>query len=271
VDRIAAQTLIGPPLLGSLHAAAMPQKDQLCGPFWGALALRSHGHDSYDGDDVDQDLVAVLARSSLADEDPRLSLPPHASPRLDYRLQLPTAPRPSLAGTSSQGLAEAVENVSRGELVALPIAGPWTESSVFELTALVNQLVPAATVVANGRTGLLWPTRPPPHALLDHLAGRPTDDLPSEWDVGHFFNLAALLSGPGGALVLIRDTYPTLGWNGYHLQPAGALAAALLRGDGREGGILVLCASDESEVLRKELERQSYDLRHWNNGTPAPG
>ena len=33
-----------------------------------------------------------------------------------------------------------------------------------------------------------------------------------------------------GALVIVRDTYRQLGWGGYHLQPAGAVAAALESG-----------------------------------------
>ena len=34
----------GPPDFALLHERAMPQKDQLCGAFWGALALSAAGH-----------------------------------------------------------------------------------------------------------------------------------------------------------------------------------------------------------------------------------
>ena len=41
-----------------------------------------------------------------------------------------------------------------------------------------------------------------------------TDPPPADWDTGHFVELAQLLRGRRGALVLVRDSYPTLGWAG---------------------------------------------------------
>jgi len=43
-----------------LHAAELPQKDELCGCFWATLALRLHGEES-----VEQDDVALLAGSAI--------------------------------------------------------------------------------------------------------------------------------------------------------------------------------------------------------------
>jgi glutamine synthetase len=37
--------------LAGLHERAIPQKDQLCGPFWGALTLTAAGHPT-DQDEV---------------------------------------------------------------------------------------------------------------------------------------------------------------------------------------------------------------------------
>ncbi|MDQ4081798.1 MAG: hypothetical protein M3123_02765, partial [Actinomycetota bacterium] len=57
-------------------------------------------------------------------------------------------------------------------------------------------------------------------------------------------------------------------WKGYHLQPPEALAAALERGDGREGGVLCLLDAEAERSLRERLDGDGYELRYWDNGTP---
>jgi hypothetical protein len=47
--------------LAALHERAIPQKDQLCGPFWGALVL------AVAGQPTDQDEVALRAGTTLAE------------------------------------------------------------------------------------------------------------------------------------------------------------------------------------------------------------
>jgi hypothetical protein len=84
-------------------------------------------------------------------------------------------------------------------------------------------------------------------------------------------SLAGYVRGPGGVLVAIRDTYPQLGLGGYHLQPAGALAAALERGDGLEGGVLCACDARAAETLAVRLGEGGFELRHWDNGSPDCG
>jgi hypothetical protein len=79
--------------------------------------------------------------------------------------------------------------------------------------------------------------------------------------------IAACVSGSGGALIALRDTYPQLGWDGYHLQPAGAVAAALERGDGNEGGVLCACEAPVAEALAGRLGEAGFELRHWDNGS----
>src|ERR687894_407069 len=81
--------------LAGLHERSIPQKDQLCGPFWGSLALTAAGHPA------DQDDVALRAGTTLAEGDPAEWLPPGASPRTDYALSIPTATDEASAGTSS--------------------------------------------------------------------------------------------------------------------------------------------------------------------------
>ena len=257
--------------LASLHARALPQKDNLCGAFWVALALQAAGFTERGGEPVDQDLVALRAGTRLPAGDPASFVPRGAAPRRDYRLRLPLADDPAAFGTSVPALARALVELSDGDLASVPVAGPWEPARVLELVEAVAAAVPSAILVANLRSGRLWGSRPDATVLLAHLAGAAVDPPPPEWDVGHFATLVATIRGPGASLVVVRDTYPSLGWRGYHLQPPEALAAALERGDGREGGVLGLCAARDGDALRARLAENGFVLRHWNNGTPDPG
>ena len=251
--------------LARLHAEEMPQKDQLCGAFWGALALTAAGHPA------DQDEVALRASTTLAEGDPAEWLPPGASPRTDYRLSLPAAPDEASSGTSAPALARSIGELSGGALAVVPVAGPWSADTLPFLVEISAAVAPECTLVANLRTGRLWGSKPPARHLLDHLLGLPVEAPAPDWDCGHFLAIVASLSGPGGALVALRDPYAELGWGGYHLQPAVAVAAALERGDGHEGGVLCVLESSGAEALASRLEEAGFELRHWDNGTPDGG
>lgn len=251
----------GPPGFNDLHERAMPQKDQLCGAFWGALTLAAAGHA------VDQDKVALRAGTSLAEGDPAGWLPPGASPRTDYGVSLPVSHDDGSSGTSASALARSIEELSGGTLSAVPVAGPWSAETIVALVEVVAAEAPECTLVANLQTGRLWGSRPPVGILLDHLLGRSVEAPPPDWEAGHFLTIVAAVKGPGGALIALRDTYPELGWGGYHLQPVGAVAAALERGDGSEGGVLCLCAASDATNLAERLRASGFIVRHWDNGT----
>jgi hypothetical protein len=253
--------------LAALHAYELPQKDNLCGCFWGAIALRAAGIEAIDGEPVDQDLLAAQAGTTLPEGDPHTFVPAGETPRRDYRLPLPVAADPHTGGTSARALARALERLSGGRLGVVPVAGPWSRDSVVELVE-TGAAAARTTLIANVRTGRLWGSRPHPSALLAYLAGHDVETPPPDWDTGHYVNLAALLRGPVGTLVVVRDSYRSLGWNAHHLQPADALARALQRGDGREGGVLFICPSADDPPLRVRLREAGYAVRHWDNGTP---
>jgi hypothetical protein len=257
----------GPPVLASLHAAELPQKDQLCGAFWGSLALRAFGFVEADGEAIDQDAVAREAGTTLAGGDPAQWVPPGASPRGDHRLTFPEA-SDEASGTAAPGVARAIDVLSGGALRAVPVAGPWDAGLVVALLRELEALGEAVVPVANVRTSGFWGSHPDPGLLVDVLAGREVaEPPPPDWDVGHFVGLAVLVEGSGGALVAVRDTYRALGAAGYHVQPAGALAAALRRDDGKEGGVLCVAAAAEADRLEADLRELGFDVRHWDNGS----
>jgi hypothetical protein len=228
--------------LAKLYAAERQQKDNLCGCFWGALVLRSAG----------------------VEVDPQTHVAPGATPRNDYRVELPVDPAPGVAGTAAPAVARAIERLSAGALAAIPVAGPWTAESVRTLM----DVAAAATLIANVRTGAFWGSRPDPATVLAHLRGEEVEPPPPDWDVGHFVNFAALVRGPAAELVVVRDTYQELGLAGHHLQPPGRVAAALRRDDGHEGGVLAVIGSAQAARLRERLGGEGFELRHWHNGTP---
>ena len=267
----AATTATGVDRIASLHARDMPQKDSLCGCFWASLVLRAAGVESPDRDPLDQDRVAVEAGTILPDADSARLVPPGEAPRRDYRLALPKAVDPSLGGTAAPALARALESLAGGRLTVVPVAGPWDERSVVALVEAAASTAPDTALLANIRTGPLWPARSHPAALLDYLAGRDGAAEPHEWDTGHFVNLAAVVRGGERAVIVVRDSYRSLGWDGHHLQPPHALASALARGDGREGGVLCIAGASDAPALADRLAADGFDIRHWDNGTPDPG
>ena len=88
------------------YAAEGQQMDNLCGCFWASLALRAAGIDA------DQEAVALEARSILPGGDPQTHVAPGATPRCDYRVELPLAAVPASAGTAAPPLRAAIERLS---------------------------------------------------------------------------------------------------------------------------------------------------------------
>ena len=239
------------------------QRDNLCGPFHAARLLRDAGVSDWNGEPLDQDLVALHAGSVLPDVEIGPQVPPGAENLRDYRFELPRAEH-ARAGTTLTGLVHAIEKLSDGRLACVPLTGEWN-------VAAVEQLVPAAReagarLIANVRTGLFWGSRPPLEALLAVLDGTDVPEPPpADWDAGHFVGLAELVRGRRGSLVLVRDSYPTLGWGGAHLQPPSAVAAALNRGDGRDGGVLAVGRDECAAEIRALAGQLGLHVRMWDN------
>src|SRR5438128_11770029 len=126
---------------------AAQQKDNLCGPFWAARLLADAGIETWDGEQLDEDLVALRAGTFLPEPDDG-SVPPGAESRTGYRFELPRV-EPALSGTAAGRLAEAIEGASRGILRCVPIRRAWTEQRVSELVDGAR----GARLIANVRTG----------------------------------------------------------------------------------------------------------------------
>jgi Family of unknown function (DUF6885) len=248
---------------GGDDAALQQQRDNLCAAFHGARILCSAGFVDFEGTPIDQDLVALHAGTKLPAPPEGPQVPAGAVSLLDYRHRLPRV-EPGRAGTTPGGLAEAIVSLSGGRLECVPVRGGWSATVVEGLLDRAASL--AARLIANIRTGPLWVSRPPIEAVLALLAGAEPPEVPgAEWDVGHFVELTALVRGRGGALVIVRDSYPSLGWNAHHLQPPELLARALTRDDGREGGVLAVVAEGTGAAVRRMANELSLEPELWDN------
>jgi hypothetical protein len=252
--------------LARLHALELPQKDELCGAFSTLLTLRLAGIGAADGEPFDQDTVGQAAGSMLGPEHYDEDLPPGEAGRTDYRLEHPRAAA-EIAGTSAGGLVRAVAELSAGRRVALGLTGPWTVETVERLLEIARTEKDAALVLNVG-TRFFWGSRPPVADLLAYLATGDASAGPEpEWAVGHFVGCLGVLRGERGTLVLISDTYDTLGLHGVHLQPIERVVAALRREGMTPGGALLMLPGARRDAVSSTLVRAGLELGVWDNGS----
>jgi hypothetical protein len=252
------------------HALELPQRDDLCGAFCGALALDAAGFADHGGEPVDQDAVALAAGSFVSGVRRSGVLPHGESGRRDYRIALPQMEDSDLSGTTATGLLEAIVKLSSDELTVLPYKGPWDAKTLTGLFDATAKLERSATLVANFATHHLWGGRPSANQLLGYLFDGTQDGPPPDWAVGHFACVFGRVRGPRGCLYCVADTYPALGVGGVHLQPQERLAAALERREMPAGGMLVVVSSRDAERVRSGANAVGLIESIWDNGTMTP-
>jgi hypothetical protein len=259
--------LPGARALLALHGRELPQRDDLCGAFCASLALRASGIEQHDGEPVDQDALALAAGSIVSRHADPSMLPHGEQGRRDYRATLPLVDDAHLSGTTAGGLLQAVQELSRGRLEAIPYTGPWTAATLGGLFDVAAALEHPVAFLANIATRHLWGSHAGLSELLDYLYDGAEDGPPPDWDVGHFVCVTARVRGPGGVLYALADTYPSLGSRGVHMQPQERLAAALERRETPAGGMMVLVSADEAPTVRAGAERLALREGIWDNGT----
>lgn len=259
--RAVLDLLPGTPRVLELHAAELPQKDELCGAFWGALMLQLTGAN------VDQDAVALRAGTLVSAEPRDEDRPTGAPPRRDFRLKLPLAGAAGEPGTSATGVARAVSELSAGAVSVVPVAGPWSEDTLDALFAAAQVAGEQASLVANVGTRFLWPSHPGPGDVARYLATGDDGGLAPDWDVGHFVGLLGTLCGERGNAVLVADTYPVLGARGVHVQPVPRLLEALRRPGQNAGGVLLALPAEAAAAAERRLSEAGLAVQLWDNGS----
>lgn len=264
------ELLTGARALLAAHAAALPQRDDLCGAFCGSLALHAAGIREGEAGGIGQDEVALAAGSWLSASPDPSHLPRGERSRRDYRLALPLIEDASLSGTTPAGLTRALEQLSAGQLAALAFSGDWTAATLGGLFDALLRLKRPVTLVANIATCHLWGGAARVDQMLEHLLDGTLEGPPADWDVGHFVCVFARAAGPGGALYGVADTYPALGRRGVHAQPGELLARALARPGMAAGGLIAVVAAEAAPDIRAAAQRLGLREGAWNNGTREP-
>ncbi len=199
-----------------------------------------------------------------------------------YRFAVRASADPVESGTSPAGVARAVDLATDGALGCVPIASR-REDATPQLTperwdALLALLAVKATTwrwhaILNYEVNqVLRPTdpayRPETLRALDAAARIPRDD----WGVGHFAGVLGLWRrrvDDAWWLVLL-DTYKDRGFGGYQPQPAEVVRRALVREDGRGGGLILVVPRDALRPTTAAVRALGIEPRPWANGSPEP-
>jgi hypothetical protein len=254
-------------MLLATHARELPQRDDLCGAFCGALALAAAGIEMRASEPIDQDTVALAAGSVVSDAREAGTLPHGEAGRRDYRITPPLIEDSDASGTTAGGLLDAITLLSDGALATIPYTGPWSAATLAGLFDACAALEHPVTLVANLATRYLWGGRPSVTQLLGYLFDGEPSGPPPDWDVGHFACIVGRVQGLGGSLYVLADTYPALGNGGVHLQPQERLAAALERREMTPGGVLAVTSAADAAAVRSRAETLGLGEGIWDNGT----
>ncbi len=263
--------LAGAQALLTAHAQALPQRDDQCGAFCGALALAATGFERWRGEPIDQDAVARAAGTVVSREPDVAALPRGEQGRRDYRIAPPFIDDASVSGTNCAGVVAALGELSDGALTAIPCAGPWTAQALDGVFDVLGALDEPAALIANVATRHLWGGAPRVEQLLCYLLDGIDSGPQPDWDVGHFVCVVARTSGPRGNLYVIADTYPSLGRGGVHVQPRERLARALQRPDMAPGGMIAVVETTLAVAVRAALQDLGLREGVWDNGSVTAG
>jgi hypothetical protein len=251
LDLSGVRWLPGGARLAAVAQAELPQKDGLAAAFTALAALRAAGIEV-----TDQDEVAAAAGTIRG---PAVH-PAGAAGRADFRLRLPQVGDPAAAGTRVAALADAVSSLSRGALAAVPVTGEWTAEALLDLLVGLWDL-PRVAVIAHVDAAEFGAQDTPERALLDYLDTGIPPLWTSRWRPpgGHFVLVAGVRLGAEGTLLSIVDTYPSLGDNGIHCQPAEWVTAGL-----HGLGLLIVVDTPEVPMVHDAVGNAELAASFWD-------
>jgi hypothetical protein len=289
----------GFPAVHEAYRVLRDQKDMVCGAYALTYLLHAYGQTDRNGVPVSVDAVAAAAGTTLEPRNKdRLAavreavaagdVPPARAglwyPHDHFAYDLATVE--DEGGTSPHGLVVACEAASDGALTAIPVPACRSDDAgdhAVQLTtdrfddllgAVCDGTLHAQLILNYNLAHTLAPA-----SLLGHkyniVALLTRWDDPDyfrrlNWDVGHFTTLAGRLTRGSSdtRYLLVRDSYRSFGWRGYHLQPEGAIHAGLVRADDhRDGGLLLVTPTRDADDALAWLDSHDLETEAWDNGS----
>lgn len=273
------------------------QRPATCGAYATSYLLAPLGYQTADGvDTMREDYLAYLAGTVIEEDEledvRRAKAAVEAAgitdaeaidrfPRSWYGWPLRSSDDDAITGTSPTGTARAIALGSGGALVTLPVPARDGDGAVIltperfdDLLDLIQAHLDDRGIhpIANLEVDQLLDATSDAYDA-DVLAGPdPESAIPRErWGVGHFVGIGALWrDGAGRRWVLLLDTYKARGFSGYVPMPAASLRRAVVREDGRTGGLLLVMPRASLDDAASAVAALGLEIRMWGNGSLEP-
>ena len=198
-----------------------------------------------------------------------------------YRYPVRSSSDPAASGTSPSGVARAIAVGTGGALATVPVPGrgsdgePQLSSERWNaLLDLIGSHLASWSVHAifNYESDQLLKPEAPAYQSGALLRPDATDTIPrDDWGVGHFAGLAGLWRRPWGERwIVLFDTYKERGFDGYQPQPAELMRRALIREDGRGGGVLLVLPREHIARALTRVADLGLVTGMWDNASPDP-
>ena len=202
-------------------------------------------------------------------------------PRAWYGWPLRSSDDDVITGTSPTGTARAVAVGSGGALITLPVPGRGRDGAVTMTPERFDALLDLVEAhlddwgvhpIANLEVDQLLDATSDTYTAESLAGADPEASIPRErWGVGHFVGIGAFWHADGDRRwVLLLDTYKARGFEAYVPMPAESLRRAVVREDGRDGGLLLVIRRVALEAARQAIEAVGLEIRMWGNGSLEP-
>ncbi|MEN2975476.1 MAG: hypothetical protein ABDH32_07910 [Candidatus Caldarchaeales archaeon] len=267
----------------------LDQKENFCGAFNASYILRGLGYRTHEKEIVDQDYIAYLSRVNVDPHDiekivklkreivnlskDEVEEIMKKNRSIWYRFtDLPVTLKPEELGASPEGIIYAIEKVSMSRLKAIPVktyskieGRLLSRENIDVLLEILKRSEEYKTqFILNLNTKHLLDSEKIPKLSERLLLGESFQEILRD-SVGHYVGCGGLIEVDNRTLLIIRETYRRYG---VHLQPVENVRKALLREDGREGGIIIISPRDLEEEIKKKLIDRGLRVELWDNGSP---
>ena len=198
-----------------------------------------------------------------------------------YRYAVRSSSDPAQSGTSPVGVARAIAVGTGGALATVPVPGRGLDGQSQlsperweALLDLIERRLADWSLhgIFNYESDQLLRPQSPEYRSGALLRPDATDAIPrDDWGVGHFAGLAAMWRRPWGERwFILFDTYKERGFDGYQPQPAELMRRALVRDDGRGGGMLLVLPREFVDAGLDAVADLGLQIGMWDNLSLAP-